>query len=885
MRQKNALLSLVGMALLAPAVALGQITTALLEGRVLGEGGAVLSSATVEAHNLDTGLKRTGTPDQDGSYRIRALPVGPYEVTASAAGFASEVRSGVTLRVGQQATVDFSLTVAAADTITVTAEPLIVEVTESAIGTTITTEQIDDLPLAGRTFTELAALTPGIQNSVTEGSEISASGGSGSSNTYLVDGVSLDREGLGGQRGTFSPDVIREFEVLSSQYPAEFGRASGAAINVVTRSGANDLRGRLSGYYRADDLAEDNPFVASNLKTPFTQTIYSGFLGGPIRRDKMFYFAGYERTDLDNTAVITVDPAVLAALGLDPNTTVPTPFVQDRVLAKVDFAPVPNQYLTLRYDFEKSEQDNFAVGGIVAREFTGANAIENKNAILSHTWIFDPKVVNDLRLQYSTAENDLTKVNCPGCPTIQRPSVVHGKFFGLPQKATEERLQLVESLSFELRDKLGDHYFKTGLDFSRIEFPLEISQFHDGLFFFTTDRPFNPNDRSTYPIIYQQGVGDRNITIHDRIYGAFFQDQWRVTPGFTLNLGVRWDYEDHAAIKHDKDNFAPRLHFAWDPFLNGKTVVRGGYGVYYDPIFLNVVGIGQFFAPGRFRVDVIFAPGFPDPRVGGIPLPPQPPNVSVLPTDTETPHSNIASLGFAREIGRDLALSVDAVRVRGHNLLLFVDDNAPVGGRRPDPAFSQKQAVRTSGRSEYEALQLGLRKRFGGRYSLNVAYTLAENKNNTDSHRGFVTDSRNPEIDFGSSLNDVRHTLNLATTVEGPWGVKLGLGGTYRSGAPYNITTGLDNNGDGNPNDRPPGVKRNSGRAPEVWTVNLRLAKVFSVKGVELELIAETFNLFDETNETGFIGNMLSPSFGQPTGVLGGAFGPRQTQLGVRIDF
>jgi len=867
--------------LVVPSLLHAQVSTALVQGQVADPSGGPMSGATVVARNTDTGLSRSTTTDPSGSYRLPALPVGPYEIAVSAPGFADDRRSGVTLRVGQEAKVDFTLRITAGDAITVIGEPPIVETTVAAISTTITTKQIDDLPLLTRSFTELAGLTPGIQDSVTENGTISATGGSGSSNAFLIDGVSGDTESLGGQRITYSPDVIGEFEVLSSQFGAEFGRASGAVINVVTRSGTNDLRGRLSAYYRSDDLASDDPFFTGAQETSTLEdTTFSVFLGGPIKRDRAFYFVAFEPTTVDRTKLVAVDPALLAAFGLDPKRTIPVTTEQDRVLAKLDLNLTSSQLATLRYDYDDSIQKNVVPIPILTREADATQGVKQQNVVLAHTWIASPGAVNDFRVQWALSETEITP-NTTGTPLIIRPSVIYG---GLSsnQKFDEQRLQIVEGLSFQAGE---GHFLKAGADVSDIELPVVILNNFNGTFVFTTDKPFNSADPTTFPLIYQQASGDPSLIIEDRIYGFYVQDEWKLRKNLTLNLGLRWDYEDHPAIENDKDNFGPRLHFAWDPFSDGKTVVRGGFGIYHDPIFLNVPLLTEFIKPDRFVLETIFQPGFPDPRTRGIPLPSQPPTVFILGTNNETPSNQTGSLGLKREIARNLAVSADLVFAKGKNLLALIDTNPRVNGVRTDPSFNQKNAASTIGRSEYRALQLGLEKRFGDRYSLTLAYTLAENENNTDSHRGNPRTRAQVASDFGPSSNDIRHTFNGASNISGPWGLKVGVSGAYRSGSPYNVLTGSDGNMNGIVDDRPAGVGRNSARTSEQWTINGRLAKVFTIQGTELELIGDVFNVFDQENEGCFADNMLRSNFGQPTCSGSGQFGPRQGRVGVRFDF
>jgi hypothetical protein len=887
--RKSVLLALV---FSAPLTAGAQVTTARVEGRVLDASGAAIQAATVTALHGGTRASRSVETDSSGWYRIAGLPVGSYEVTASRTGFASQVRSGVTLRIGQEATLDFSLKVAAvAETLTVQGEAPIIETTKSVLGGTITNKQIDELPVAQRDFVNLAYLVPGIINSVnSENSEVTigSSGANGTGNTFLIDGVSNDQDALSSTRGFFSLDAIAEYQVLTNQYAAEFGQASGAIVNVLTRSGDNDFRGRAFGYYRADELSANNPFVqpdpvtGETEKAPFSQTIFGGFFSGPLKKDKTFFFVSYDHTIRDDTAVVAVDEQILRALGQDTDTSVPHPVRRPLFLAKIDHRLTPNQTLTGRYRLDHRSEENFIVGGTITREVGANPTLVNQDFALSHTWVISPGALNEARFQFARSDNDVTDVNCPGCPFIQRPSVITGKNPGWPQTFVEDRFQLIDAFSFTH----GNHSFKTGVDFSNITLDGVVPQNFDGVFVFTTDAPFDAANPATYPLIWQGSEGDPNFDISNNILALFFQDQWRVTPHLTLNLGLRWDYEDHVATKDDKDNFGPRIHFAWDPTKDGRTAVRGGYGRYYDQVFLNVV-LFSVLLDGSIQTTTLFRPGYPDPFVGGlgIPLPVPPPSIFRYQQDLKTPYSDIFSLGFQREIAKDLAVSVDGVYSRGRNLLALIDVNyAGPGVPRHDPNFTQINEIQSAGRMSYKALQLGVMKRFSNRYSFSLAYTLSDNKRDTDGHQFRPQDPRDLAAEYGPTDNDARHTFAGSVNYDAPWQIKLGLSGRYGSALPYNVETGTDDNMDLSVNDRPAGVSRNSERGASVWTIDARLAKAITLGRVKLELIAEAFNLFNHPSHGSFEENMQSENFGEPTEVVAG-FEPRQIQVGVRIEF
>ncbi|HEY1250565.1 MAG TPA: TonB-dependent receptor [Thermoanaerobaculia bacterium] len=871
-------------------------------GRVGDESGKALPSATVSARNLNTGLTRVSPTDAGGLYRLVGLPVGMYEMTIAASGFATEVRSGVRVMIGQQSELNFALKVAAvAETVSVQAEVPIVESTKSAIGVNITTREIDELPLTDRNFTTLAFLSPGVTQSVTETTNISAAGSNGSANTFLIDGVSNDQDALGDLRGDYSPDAIGEYEVLSSQYSAEYGQASGAIINVVTRSGGNTFHARAAGYYRNDGLAATDPFAQKDPdtgekeKTPFTQWIMSLSGGGPIVKDKAFFFGSYEQTWRDETAVVAVDPALLESLGLPVETAVPRTLREPRVVAKFDFHLTDSQTLMARFRYDEPKTTNDTVGavaggGVIVTSQAGFTLdTTNTDYVASHSWVMSPDTLNEARFQYARQNNDALEVNCPGCPTIQRPSLISGKLPNFPQSFSEDRYQVLDTASFNILG--GNHFVKAGFDYSRVNIKAFVPQNFDGVFVFTTDAPFDANNQDTYPFIWQGGSGDPNIKIRNNIVGLFVQDQWRAACNLTFNIGLRWDYEDQVYTKHDWNNFGPRIHFAWDPFYDGRTSVRGGFGIYYDQVLLNVPLLATIFEPGRFNFQTILFPGYPDPLVGGAQIPvPLPPNISILDRNNQTPYKNVGSLGIQRELAPDMAISADAVYARSYHLLMLRDNNAPTGFdpatgyQYPDPSIGVAYEPQTRGRGEYMALQLGFTKRFGKNVGAQLAYTLARNRDNTDGSQYTPSDNYNIDLDYGPSSNDIRHTLNAAIDWRGPWGIVLGTSGSLLSSPPYNIITGLDDNNDTYISDRPAGEKRNSGRGATLWTVNVRLAKSIAIGPTELQLIMEAFNVFNHTNPTNYIGNMQSSLFRQPTASAPGAFGPRQIQFGIRLD-
>ncbi|HET9703198.1 MAG TPA: carboxypeptidase-like regulatory domain-containing protein, partial [Vicinamibacterales bacterium] len=327
-----------------------QSTAATVSGSVVDEQKGALPGATVSIRNVESGQVRTAVSDARGAFQIVGLPPGRYELSAELSGFARTVRSDITLTVAQELTLSMALRVATLEeAVTVTAELPLVETTRSALGTTITTSEIEELPIAGRNFATLAQLTPGVTS--TAGSGIASAGQLTRNSTYLIDGLSNDDDSVAGQRGGFSVDAIKEFIVVSNSFSAEYGQSSGAIVSVVTRSGTNAMDGRAFYYHRDDSW--DASTAASKLVTPtppkskLEQKIVGGFLGGPIRANKAFYFGSIEYTTRLTENLVTA-PTAPVFLPNDP-IVFEQPFTNPQFLGKVDVNVTQANTLAVKY--------------------------------------------------------------------------------------------------------------------------------------------------------------------------------------------------------------------------------------------------------------------------------------------------------------------------------------------------------------------------------------------------------------------------------------------------------------------------------------------------------------------------------------------------------
>jgi hypothetical protein len=889
-----ALLVALASAVLAP-LAHGQTITATLQGVVRDASQAALPGATVTLRERDTGLVRTTTTDTAGSYVLSHLQAGIYDLTVELASFKTLQREGLRFQVGQETTLDVSLEVGGvAETVTVQGETPLIEASRSSVGQNISLEQIAHLPLTGRQAVSLALLVPGVVQRGTSTEEPVGGGGQprGSGET-LVDGVSTELMAVNSIRSTMPPDAVQEFQVITNQYQAEYGNATGVILNTITRSGTNALHGRLHYFHRDEALDARNAFATT--KASFEQKQAGGWLGGPFIRDRTHYFVAYDATRRMQIASVTSPVA--------PG-DVEQPFDNNQLLAKVTHQFNSNHRLTGRFSLDRPVADNVIVGGIFLEEVGIKQLAEDLSYVANLTSILSNRALNDFRVQLSDSRQQLDPKRAD-VYTIIRPTSYSGKVQNVPQAFPELRLQLADSYTYER----GSHRMKAGIDFNRVVLGEGyVYQNVPGVFQFATDRPFNAADPTTFPSFFLGNEGDPTFRMVSTGIALFAQDAWHLPHNVTLNVGLRYDAWDVTGLDLEKANFAPRLAVAWDPFGTNKTVVRGGYGVFNNNVLTNVTVLTTFLAGQRSIL--IANPSYPNPG-GGIPIN-QPLSTYIAQDNQALPVAYHTTLGFQREIATGWSVGADYVNSRGRDLIRQVDTNPPqppAYTARPDPTRGFVRILESTGYSDYDGLLVNFKGRVTSRDMFQVAYTLSSYKTTTESDAAIAQqDDLNKNDSYGYGDYDQRHRFVFSGYVTLPWEIQLGGVLTARSGVPFNITLGGDNNiPNGTANDRPnlvagasvgtddmkdrasfvnPGraagnLPRNAGRRPAYWTLDARLAKRFRFGSRSIEGIVEAFNLTNRVNYNGFIGNLASPQFGTPNT----AFDARQVQLGVRFEF
>lgn len=849
-----------------------QVATATVQGEVTDETTGVLPGVTVTAVNEQTGVSRFTVTDERGWYRITALQPGRYSLTADVGGFSKVQQSGVSLTIGQEITLPFQLRlVSVEETVTVTSQAPLIETSKTTLGTTFTAEKLEVLPMAGRNYLTLVTMATGVTPDGGAAGMASAGRNSGRVG-YQVDGVSQENNITLGSRGSLSPDSVQEFQVLTNMFGAEYGTASGPIVNILTRSGTNNLHGRAGVYTRMNELDARDYFARG--EAPFSQQWYSAYLGGPIRRDKLHYFGSFEGLRQDQTAVVT-------------SPLMPGEYPQEtrnmKFLTKLDYQLGSSQHLTFRYNFDGGRSTNNGVGGLNTIERGGISKPRRQDYQGSLTSVVSPRVVNELRVQYAplnSGNRDAQRAqNCPGCPAITRPGGNLGKATNQPQWYDETRFQVVDSLSMTS----GRHDLKAGMNYSYVWTDIYFPGTQDGAFVFTTDRPFNAADPTTYPVRYDIVTGDPLANIPDQLVALFIQDSWRVRSNLTIHAGLRYDWQGQHVVRNDKNNFGPRLSFSYDPTNNGTFVIRGGGGTFYDrnraELTLFVIQAEKSFV----RTQIV-NPGYPDPfgfnpngtREGSLPVP----SLTVVDPNKVITMSHRMSLGFMKALTPTTRLSSDLVLTKGLNVLRNRDINPviPATGRRVNPNFGVISQQEASARTHYLGLETELERQLSRRLHFTVSYTLSSARHDLDTPVS--------QLDYAEAMARAgnRHVMNSSVVYQLPAGFQFGTLFRARSATYYSVLTGRDDNNDSFFTDRPPGEERNAHEGPWSWGIDARVSKYFTLGQRRIELIAEAFNVTNRPQFSIPENRLTSASFGRFV-AMDSNYNPRRVQLGARVSF
>jgi hypothetical protein len=917
-----------------------------ITGRVTDSQGGVLPGATVVATETSTGLHTTLATNAAGIYVFPSLPPGPYRLTVTMSGFRTLVRERLVLLTGQSLTIDVSLELAGIEeTLSVMAESPMISAGESKVGGVVENVQIENVPINTRNVQELALLVPGAKPAnrfdPTKGRVPAISfgtNGTGRGILYTLDGGDNTDDGVGGILQQVSMDSIQEFEVVTSRMKAEYGRAGGGVIQMVTKSGTNEFHGSVFEFFRDRSLnAKTQPEKDAEIeKGPFRRHQFGGTLGGPIIRDKAFFFVTYERVQEDVNSVLGVPPVVEALY--DPDFIeehggfglIDQPYRRNYLTAKYTQQFNPGNRLDFRFALERNSRQGDQVGtGFdtnVTRDFAATQTNDLWSLLGRVQTIVGDSALNELVFQASDFTNILisdlqTDFHAPGAPRLVYPSLEVGQNWISPSKTFQRKYELKDDVSYSL----AVHDMKFGGTVLRVDplgFDLPIGT--SGVFLYAND-----GDPVNAALAFQQFTVVPPVEFPTTEYGLYFQDNWRLTESVTLNLGIRYDLEigtlsgieygetgelllndprspffGQGTPQDDKDNVAPRLGFAWDVGNRGETVFRGGWGLFYDKVIANA----SLFTAGdasELQGVLIFGPPF-----GPHNIPPFETLVEdfgfassldgTITPGYELPQSSQTTIGLSRQLTPTLALDLDYIHSEGIRINKWSDLNertAPFDdtSRLFWPERTSRLRVAESiGENQYDGLLVSLRKRYSNGVQYVVNYTLSRLSGNATDF-GDEAECRTcigDERDVGPLPNDTTHRLVLSGIFLLPLDFQVSALFQAESGRPINALAVADLNGNGSfrgkdfasgPNGEPPG--RGNFLGDPTYLLDLRFVKFFRFGGSkELQLMFEAFNVFNHVNwGRNFESTFESPNFGNPTGELW--TNQRQIQLGVRFNF
>ncbi len=967
MRRINALVTpfllviLVGF--VAPALA--QQGTAEIRGRVTDSSGGALPGATVLVRNQASGVFRQGASSADGTYFLAGVIPGQYELSAELSGFRKYSHKDLRLEVGKTASFDIRLEVGGvSEEVTVSADAPIVDVTSKEVGGVLTNVDLVSLPSSNRNFIGFIGLLPGVIPSISTESfgsdSVSVNGQDPRNNNYLVDGANNNDDVIGQRAGTQARtpiESIQEFQVLTSQYDAEFGRTTGAVINAVTKQGGNQFKG--SAFYFLQDAsytAKDFFVKQNNLKKPETKFVQYGFtVGGPIIKNKAHFFVSVERVENDRASTINI-PA-RPEFNASPTT-------QDRVwntLIRFDHQINANHSWNVRWLRESSPQKNQIIGSVTEAASREESDLDQTVAASLNSSFGNTKF-NTFRVGFTQEDVAFANpnFNTNGQHGDQLLPTLRFQTFDDQQSPTMQArvnnaYQFDDTFSWFIPGSKGDHSIRAGVQYEYIDVFQTAQDSWNGIFGFSrSNGPFNAANPSSYPDRLTIRVpGPAESTQKEHFMTGFIQDKWKTGKRLTLSLGVRYDLEriplpelDNPRVTSapvDKNNLAPRVGFAYNLKGNGKSVVRGGYGRFYDKTHLElingVINAGVFSQ--SFTVNFPANNIDPGPSAGRLPTDPflvngptvnrallnqlypagtrlkNTGNVTLDSPDRVVPYVDQLSLGFERQLSRDMSVSLDYVHAFGRDQFIVLNQNpglrtstartAPIV--RVDPSFvASVNTFTNQGRTEYDALLVGIEKRYSHGYQARVSYTYSKGSGNTSgsgapgSNFQLLSDLR---LDMNQGPTDFDRPHNFvfsgAALVPRTGGVMFSTVVRYVSGTAYTVQDStLDNDRNGIlfeplPAGTYSGVGpnaisvasnggRNGVRGPAFFQADARLGYRIKLGPRKVELFGEVFNLTDRANFANPTGDRFASDFLRLTALRAGA-GPRTAQFGARFEF
>ncbi len=747
-----------------------QVSTFDLSGVIKDQQGGVLPGASVTMRNEASGFTRTVVSDTSGRYYFASLPPqGTWKLTAELAGFTTYTRQRLEFNAGSKPIVNITLTVGQVqESVTVVQEAPLIDTAQATLSSAVSKDQIAQLPLNGRDYFDLALLGSGVTDVGTDGiagkkSQV-INGAYSRYTSYTLDGFNNTRDQHGVERTDIPIDAMSEFRVLTNQFSAEYGETVGGIVTVISKSGTNTVHG--SGSLFARPGSWDSADLLTGKKAPFSRQDLAAVIGGPIIKDRTHYLGTYQYRNQDQKAVVTAPIDNGRFQG-----TFPVGDNRTRVFTKLDQTFDQNNHLQAKFALGR-ETTLAGVGGLNIADDTQTQVNNYLNLDATYTRLFSSNRLNEFRMGYSRED----VVSTTEKPTFT-PNGVALSYPGQGNLGSTNRRQTSPDRVFQIADTVTfhtvAHTVKIGGSTRSATPGGELLVALDGQYVFAPGAPYpyDPNNPASWPVQYVQGffgVGTGALTVKKWHYAAFVQDDWRLRDTLTVNLGLRYQYE---TMVDDKVNLDPRFGFAWDATGDGKTVVRGGVGVFHGTVFSTINAFEGYTNPNGFRT-VAFAPGdpnFPD-YPNNLPGPNIPPGVVpppgnfylevpiYAPSVRHEPESYNFTLGVDRQLRPTLSVAADFSYNRGRKLLVPTNVNAPsyfdysTGARRsaqagdaarpfgapgrpilpgevsylpngyPESNYRDLYMIESSGESRYKAVAFSINKQFSEDFSLQGQY-------------------------------------------------------------------------------------------------------------------------------------------------------------------
>jgi hypothetical protein len=859
MRLRLVLVLAVFSALISPPVVWAQDGS--LIGTVVDGTKAALPGVTVTATSLATGRVLTAISDERGEYRMPGVPPDRYRISAELSGFATVLLPDVEFLVGQNRTIPFVMQVAAlAETLTVTGESPLVDITSTQVGGNVDRRQMEALPLQGRNWIELAMQVRGITANAVDNTP----GVRDRQFQLNLDGQEITQQvaGSGFGQPRFSREAIAEFQVVTNLFDITQGRSLGIQVQAISRSGTNNTTGSVYGYFRDDSLnAKD--FIADRV-LPYSNQQWGGAVGGPIVRDKAHYFVSYERENEPNT-ILTSPPALPGQ-----SFTFDTKLVQNSFLGRGDWQVQANDHLTVRASYWDWGNPFTQVAGTDHPSQAANRTRKAVNVVGTWSKVLSGTTLQEVRIGYTHFDwqNQLAIPALATTPNYVFPSLTVGQRRNYPQ----EFFQNTYSARYDLTMTRGRHDMKVGAEYLRWHDTGQWQLLSRGEFVFNANPPdLNRrfpadawDDPSRWdvsgldPLVqrFDQNFGDWTIDIPRPTLAMWFGDTWRLNDEFSVNYGLRWDadwgaldpphvttqttfnprggnqYSDvpldpgerlYPGGLSDVNNIAPRGGFNWNLGGRGNVVIRGGSGLYFSIPDSNTTFSQQSFNGERILVNSFPNDGQPgfiqDPTRGktaqdfinGVyPLPAQSPRV--IAHDYQMPYTWQSIAGFQMQVQEVWGIEADITHWKGYNFARQRDPNLffnpangynlhPTTSGRPDPAYTQIQWLESNGRADWAALSTAVNRRYRNNWQMGVAYTLMLfAHDNTTSFQSQANNPFDPEAEWARSTEFQRHTLRMNGIWRLPYDISVSGAYLYGSGNYFSTTYNANPFGNGGTN-------------------------------------------------------------------------------------